>query len=54
MFAEVLEENVTDPQKAASVQSMLADILGENCGHFCPKARIIIYLSQPRELYNLG
>ena len=25
---------LVDPQKAASVQAMLADFFGENCGHF--------------------
>ena len=43
-----------DPQKAASVQAMLADFFGQNCGHFLSKERISISWSQPHELFNFG
>ena len=36
-----------DPQKAASVQAMLADIFGEHCRHFLSKE--IIYWSQSND-----
>jgi hypothetical protein len=44
----------TDPQKAASVQAMLADFFGENCGHFRPKERVSISWSLPHELSHFG
>ena len=54
MLVKHLLDTWSDMQKAASVQAMLADIFGENCGYFWPKGRIDIPWSQPREHYNLG
>ena len=45
--------STVDLQKAASVQAMLAVIFGEIGGHYCPKERSKIIMSQQQELYNL-
>jgi hypothetical protein len=43
----------TDPQKAASVEAMLTNFFGENCGHRS-KERVSISWSQPHELLHFG
>jgi hypothetical protein len=48
------KQDISDPQKAARVQAMIADFFGEKWGHYRSKERISMSWSQPQELYNFG